>query len=424
MRSSPRSAISRRSAATIGLGEASASLGAACMTDSRHSLDDPRDLGLGIGAEGITGLFGRGLLGTRPPARQAPGGRPVEEQGASKEAIDRRLDFGAQAGDDLPGALRLAAALFEQFEVVADRLLARDGRERAENGPEKADRLVLSAGEGVEAVGARVDIDETPIDLALCRARGQGGDGGGKGRVDQHRTVDQRYVGLVAVAHVHRHDAFEEGAAGGPVAAATSGQCVDFAELQRRKRAREARRGAAGECQFEQVGKVLPARQWRPRAELDWQAVLAFFHHRRAVHVQRFEEAAEIRRRHHQIERVVRRQKRRPRAAFGHGLQRVVNEAREAGAGERRLEPAPAHEVRNLAPHFGLRFRARRSRETALPGRLSTHSTSGCAQYLANFHPGRAAGSSSASTSADLSHRSVSGSRLCPNESPGRGTPR
>ena len=51
---------------------------------------------------------------------------------------------------------------------------------------------------------------------------------------------------------------------------------------------------------------------------------------------------------------------------------------------------------------------------TALPGRERNHSAIGWAQNLAKRHNGSASGSVSWLTSALVSHRSVSGSRLCP----------
>jgi hypothetical protein len=78
--------------------------------------------------EGIASLFGGRLLRLVPPVGQALAVGLVEEQGIAEQAFDRFLDLRLQRIDDRaePGAL--ARLLFQRFQIVADRLFARDRR--------------------------------------------------------------------------------------------------------------------------------------------------------------------------------------------------------------------------------------------------------------------------------------------------------
>ena len=91
-------------------------------------LDDAAQLGLGIGMEGISRPFCRRLLRLGPPCGKALAVRPVEEQRMAEQLLHRRIHFGAQRAEHDAQLFRLARLSGQRFEVVADRLFARDAR--------------------------------------------------------------------------------------------------------------------------------------------------------------------------------------------------------------------------------------------------------------------------------------------------------
>src|SRR3546814_1106149 len=83
--------------------------------------------------------------------------------------------------------------LVDRFEIVADRLLARDVREGAEDGGEEARRFGFDGGGEANApvTRLRVDVDEAAVDLAAGGAVQERVDDGEERRVGEPRSVDQ-----------------------------------------------------------------------------------------------------------------------------------------------------------------------------------------------------------------------------------------
>ena len=161
------------------------------------------DLELAVGGIGIAGLARR--RGRAPwPARRraAPGVGLVEEEARADRALDRRLDLGPHRLDDPPQPPDPRRHPLDRLEIVADRLLARDVGQRAEDGarrspaarpsPSPVRRHALHAGLGI-------DIDEAAVDLAPRRPLLERRDRRAERRVGEHRAVDQhRLLGLAA----------------------------------------------------------------------------------------------------------------------------------------------------------------------------------------------------------------------------------
>src|SRR3546814_1504258 len=91
----------------------------------------------------------------------------------------------------------------DHLDIFTDRLFAWDRRERAEDRRQEARKLALFVGFARLAdadrliIGLGVDIDETPVDLAPRRALFERRDRRTKGRVREHRAIDQHAVGRV-----------------------------------------------------------------------------------------------------------------------------------------------------------------------------------------------------------------------------------
>ena len=319
-------------------------------------VDDSGQLRLRIAVIGEAGLRDGGRLRALAPDREPARGRPIEQQRAAEQSLDRVLDLGPQRANDPPQPLRHARLRLQNLEIVADRLLARDGRQRTEDRAEPADLAFRTRAAGVDPIGARVDIDEPPIDLALRGPSGQRVDRAGERGVDQHRSVDQRHRVERPARRMGRHDPVQEGIATGPVLAPSFEQRVDLGEAQRGEGAGKASGGPGGEHQFGQrgVGRIgLPGNGVRER---DRQPVLALLDQRRAVNAQRLDPAVQIGRGDEQVERMARRQQRPVGLAAGHRVERLRQQCAEAGAGEGRREPARANEVRDLFAHLLARF--------------------------------------------------------------------
>src|SRR3546814_15842711 len=94
--------------------------------------------------------------------------------------------------------------LVDRFEIVADRLLARDVREGAEDGGEEARRFGFAGGgeANAPATRLRVDVDEAAVDLAAGGAVQERVDDGAEqiGRASCGERVCQYvYMSVVAV---------------------------------------------------------------------------------------------------------------------------------------------------------------------------------------------------------------------------------
>ena len=93
--------------------------------------------------------------------------------------LDRAVDFGAQPRNDPLEPRRIARLPLQLFEIVADRLFARQGGNRSEDRGEKAHRPGVAVLDRGDTVWPGIDIDEAPVHLALradvsARARAVG----------------------------------------------------------------------------------------------------------------------------------------------------------------------------------------------------------------------------------------------------------
>ncbi len=138
-----------------------------------HVLDDRRELQLRIGGIGKTCHVRGAILRLVAPFGQPLRGRAVEEQCVAEQPADGFLDLGAQRIGNGAHLADARGAALDPFEIVADRLFARNVRDRAEDRREEAGqplaarvafaRLVHAA----RQIGLGVDIDEAPVDLAM-----------------------------------------------------------------------------------------------------------------------------------------------------------------------------------------------------------------------------------------------------------------
>src|SRR3546814_3217917 len=105
------------------------------------------------------------------PAREPRGGGPTEEQRMAEQRLNFAFDLGRDIGDHAAHLLDPARARGDRIEVVADRLLARQLRNRAEDRLEEARRAGLVAFGEVDLHARRgVDVNEAAIDRTPGRA--------------------------------------------------------------------------------------------------------------------------------------------------------------------------------------------------------------------------------------------------------------
>ena len=274
----------------------------------------------------------------------------------------RILDDAAQA----PGAL----VVFEDpLQFVGDRLRQWNVGDRALDGFEEARLGIMRRRAGRRRIG--LDINDTAIDLAIGRAAVDGVDGFAERPVAQHAAVDERGRGDIDIdAPVVLEIVVDEFAAARPVVAAARDELVHLDNARRRERAGKRRRRARGKGQRPGIGEIevrLHRAAWLSLiAKAQHVPMLALVDEWRIVNLHELLMAVEVRQRHEQIEVHAGREQRTVLAARcaqrGH---RVVHQARHAQAAERRLEPARAHEGRQLRPHLDVLHH----RHVAEPGR-------------------------------------------------------
>src|SRR3546814_6123889 len=148
---------------------------------------------LAITGIAVTGLAPGADLRAAAPAREPRGGGPTEEQRMAEQRLNFAFDLGRDIGDHAAHLLDPARARGDRIEVVADRLLARQLRNRAEDRLEEARRAGLVAFGEVDLHARRgVDVNEAAIDRTPGRAFPQRVDRGLEGGVGEHRSVDHR----------------------------------------------------------------------------------------------------------------------------------------------------------------------------------------------------------------------------------------
>ena len=236
--------------------------------------------------EGVSRLFGSGLLGLLPPGLEPLRGGAIKKQCPSEQPLDRTLDFGAQGSDDALHPFGLAALFFQLLQIVADRLFTRDRRKRSEYGREEADIMFYSLVPGAEPIRTRIDIDEAAIHFALGWFASQRCHRASKRLVHQHRPIDQGNITCIAAHDVDRHDRIEKFVLRFPTAAAVLCQSLDLFDPQWRKRAGETCRGACGKHKLERIGKIVTAGFGNFAAHGYREPVFGIFHNRRAVQAQ------------------------------------------------------------------------------------------------------------------------------------------
>jgi len=191
---------------------------------------------------------------------------------------------------------------------------------------------------------------EGPVDLPPRRPLAQGVERGAERRVGEHRSVDQHRLVRRIGRRLTRQHAIEEGVAGRPVHLAILQHLVKLGDGEGRKGAGEAGGGARREGKFgrrrQRVALLAVI------AEREDQPVLGLHHLRRRVEPQPFGVAGEVGDGDEQVQRLARRKQTRAARGGCHRVERIEQHSGEARAAERRLEPARAHEVGELAAHL------------------------------------------------------------------------
>src|SRR3712207_6616513 len=138
----------------------------------RRFLDHAGDLQVSVGRIGVAGGTRRDLV--RPPA---PGGEAFsrgseQEEGRAQRPLDRLLYLRLHRLHDPAQPPNSTREILDRLQIVPDRLLPRDVGQCAQYGSDEAGRLAFLAAAEANALQAwlRVDVDETPVDLAPCRA--------------------------------------------------------------------------------------------------------------------------------------------------------------------------------------------------------------------------------------------------------------
>ena len=108
-----------------------------------HVVDHCRQLQMAVSGIGKARRDGGLRLRLRAPGGQAGRGRPVQEEGAADARLYLLLDLRPQTIDDPAHVADAGGASFDRFQIVADRLFARDFGERAKDRREEARKFRL-----------------------------------------------------------------------------------------------------------------------------------------------------------------------------------------------------------------------------------------------------------------------------------------
>src|SRR3546814_8273497 len=125
---------------------------------------DLGELQMPISGIGVARLPRGDRLRLRSPGGEALRGRSAEQQRGSEYPLDRRLYLRPHRLDDLAKMDDAGRTLVDRFEIVADRLLARDVREGAEDGGEEARRFGFAGGGAANAPDTRLRVDVEEAD--------------------------------------------------------------------------------------------------------------------------------------------------------------------------------------------------------------------------------------------------------------------
>ncbi len=239
-----------------------------------------------------------------PPARQAFGiGRGA--QALAESVADHAHDVRLHRIDHLPLQADPPVEIGKPFEIVANRLIARDVRERALDGLEESRHLVRR-----RAADFRIglEIDETAIHLAMCdmvlhrleRHRDR--------LVHQHAAVDEGgglriLAGIAQLLELLR----DEATARHPWDATNGTDRIDLAQPRRREGTgiaarRPCREGERGDVVLPEPAVAVPGGV-PDMAKMQDEPMLALLDHRRIVEPDRLPMAPEIRRGDKEFER-------------------------------------------------------------------------------------------------------------------------
>ena len=308
-----------------------------------------------IGGEGETRAGRRLILRLGAPFREPRRGRGVEEEGRAEQRRDLFLNLDLHRVDDVLHAANAARHAFDHLDILADRLFARDRRQRAEDRRQETRKLPLFIGFARLAdtdrliIGLGIDIDETPVDLAPRRALLERRDRRTEGRVREYRAVDQHAVGRVTVG-IARQLRTNEGVAPRPFDPALFERTVELAQREGRKGARKARGRARRGDEPRHIVEPLARAAVLP--ELHHQPMLLLGHARRAVERQLLLVPGKVGHRYDQVDRLRGGDERRPLLSRIHRVEGAQKQVGEGLAAEGRFEPARAHEARQLGAHL------------------------------------------------------------------------
>ena len=105
---------------------------------ARRLLGDGGELEMGISGIGIAGGAGGEIVRLGTPGAEPLRGRAEEEEGGAERVLDRRLDLRPHRPDDPALPADAAGEAIDRLQIVADRLLARNVGQRADDGGDEA----------------------------------------------------------------------------------------------------------------------------------------------------------------------------------------------------------------------------------------------------------------------------------------------
>ena len=142
-------------------------------SNARELLDDQREFEMAVRDETIAALPRCLDMRRRPPLSKPRRCRLVEKEGVAKRRLYPLLHLRAHRIDDHAHALDAARQRLQRLDIIADRLFARDIRQRLEDRCEKARQLgrwLAAAQRHAAPPRLGVDIDKAPVHLAPRRA--------------------------------------------------------------------------------------------------------------------------------------------------------------------------------------------------------------------------------------------------------------
>ena len=333
--------------------------------DARRLVQHGPHLQLRIGRKGKSRLPRRLGLDARPRLRQPLRRHRQQEKALPHRPQDRfvnrrrhRVRHSLQPPDP-------RRHVIDPLQAVADRLLARDIRHRAEHGGEEPRLPLRHRVRHIPQPRLGVDIDEPPVHLPVRRPQPHRLDRRPERRIVQHAAVNQDHILRRPVAGQLR---LHEPLPSSPGLAPRLHPPIDLVDRRRRKRPRKARgrprrqqqlrprRNRPARRQLALPRRSMPPRH-RRRGKTEQPPMLAL-RHRLGRMDRQFRLHPPIIRDGHIEVQGQRRRDQRPRARpRRHRIHRLVQHHAQHVARKGRLEPAAPHELRqlqrHLRPHLG-----------------------------------------------------------------------